>query len=133
MVWMHSPTPGNGKPNFDSDSIELAAQQLEQNGQQPLIMVDCSHANSNKDYRRQPEVCREIAKQVSAGEKRIFGVMMESNLVEGRQDVIKGQKLTYGQSITDACIAWETTEVLLQELADAVKQRREALSRKASA
>ena len=124
---------GNGKPNFDSDSIERAAQQLEQNGQQPLIMVDCSHANSNKDYRRQPEVCREIAKQVSGGEKRIFGVMMESNLVEGRQDVIKGQKLTYGQSITDACIAWETTEVLLQELADAVKQRRELLSRKVSA
>jgi 3-deoxy-7-phosphoheptulonate synthase len=96
-------------------------------------MVDCSHANSNKDYRRQVDVCRDIAKQVSSGEKRIIGVMMESHLVEGRQDVIKGQELTYGQSITDACIAWETTEVLLQELAEAVKQRREALSQQASA
>lgn len=124
---------GNGKPNYDSESIKQAAEQLQKNGLRPKMMVDCSHANSNKDYRRQVDVCREIAKQLSAGEKRIIGVMMESNLVEGRQDVIKGQKLTYGQSITDACIAWETTEVLLQELAEAVKQRREALSQEASA
>jgi 3-deoxy-7-phosphoheptulonate synthase len=96
-------------------------------------MVDCSHANSNKDYRRQADVCRDIAKQIRAGQTRIIGIMMESNLVEGRQDVIPGQKLTYGQSVTDACIAWETTEGLLQELAEAVRQRRQLASQKASA
>jgi 3-deoxy-7-phosphoheptulonate synthase len=96
-------------------------------------MVDCSHANSNKDYRRQADVCRDVARQLRAGETRITGVMMESNLVEGRQDVIAGQKLTYGQSITDACIAWETTDVLIHELADAVKQRRKLVSHKAPA
>ena len=124
---------GDGKPNYDSESIRYAAEQLQQNGLRPEIMVDCSHANSNKDYRRQADVCRDIARQLSAGETRIIGVMMESNLVEGRQDVIKGQKLTYGQSVTDACIAWETTEVLLQELAQAVKQRRKLVAERASA
>ncbi|MBT8129701.1 MAG: 3-deoxy-7-phosphoheptulonate synthase [Gammaproteobacteria bacterium] len=124
---------GDGKPNYDSESIGHAAEQLQQNGLRAAIMVDCSHANSNKDYRRQADVCRDVASQVSQGEQHIFGVMMESNLVEGRQDVIKGQKLTYGQSITDACIAWETTEVLLQELAQAVRQRRELTAQKASA
>ena len=124
---------GNNCPNYDAASIRQAAEQLQQNGLRSEVMVDCSHANSNKDYRRQADVCRDIAQQISAGEKRIIGVMMESNLVEGRQDVIPGQKLTYGQSITDACIAWETTEVLLKELAEAVKQRRELRSQKASA
>jgi 3-deoxy-7-phosphoheptulonate synthase len=122
---------GNGKPNYDKKSINRAAEQLQKSGLRPEVMVDCSHANSNKDYRRQVDVCRDVAKQISAGEKRIIGVMMESNLVEGRQDVVKGQELTYGQSITDACIAWETTEMLLQELAEAVKQRREVVSQKA--
>ena len=124
---------GNDKPNYDSESIKNATGQLQKNGLRPVVMVDCSHANSNKDYRRQADVCRDIAGQVGSGEKRIIGVMMESHLVEGRQDVIKGQELTYGQSITDACIAWETTEVLLQELAEAVKQRREVVSQQASA
>ena len=124
---------GNSKPNYDSDSIRQAAEQLQQNGLRPEVMVDCSHANSDKDYRRQPNVCRDIARQLRAGETRIIGVMMESNLVEGRQDVVPGQELTYGQSITDACIAWETTEVLLQELAEAVKQRRELTTKKVSA
>jgi 3-deoxy-7-phosphoheptulonate synthase len=124
---------GNNQPNYDSRSIAQAAEQLTQNGLRPEVMVDCSHANSNKDYRRQADVCRDVAKQLSAGETHIIGVMMESNLVEGRQDVIPGQKLTYGQSVTDACIAWETTEVLLQELAEAVKQRRKVVSHKASA
>ena len=125
---------GNGKPNYDSEQYQTCRRAITARmDSRPEVMVDCSHANSNKDYRRQADVCRDIAKQVSAGEKRIIGVMMESHLVEGRQDVIKGQELTYGQSITDACIAWETTEVLLQELAEAVKQRREVLSQQASA
>ncbi|MGB5278131.1 MAG: 3-deoxy-7-phosphoheptulonate synthase [Gammaproteobacteria bacterium] len=123
---------GNNQPNYDSGSIKQAAEQLQQNGLRPEVMVDCSHANSNKDYRRQADVCRDVARQLRAGETRIIGVMMESNLVEGRQDVITAQKLTYGQSITDACIAWETTDVLIHELADAVKQRRKLASQKAS-
>ncbi|MBT8127617.1 MAG: 3-deoxy-7-phosphoheptulonate synthase [Gammaproteobacteria bacterium] len=121
---------GNDKPNYDSDSIRQAAEQLQQNGLRPEVMVDCSHANSYKDYRRQANVCRDIATQLRAGESRIIGVMKESNLVEGRQDVVPGQKLTYGQSITDACIAWETTEILLPELAEAVKQRRKLIAQK---
>jgi 3-deoxy-7-phosphoheptulonate synthase len=89
-------------------------------------MVDCSHANSNKDYRRQVDVCQDVAGQIRNGERRIMGVMLESNLVEGRQDVEPDKELTYGQSVTDACIAWETTEGLLRELAGAVKARRGA-------
>jgi 3-deoxy-7-phosphoheptulonate synthase len=87
-------------------------------------MVDCSHANSSKDYLRQVDVCHDVAGQVSNGEKRIMGVMLESHLVEGRQDVVEGEELTYGQSVTDACINWPTTETLLRELAEAVKERR---------
>ena len=124
---------GDGKPNYDSASIKHASEQLQRNGLRSEVMVDCSHANSNKDYRRQVDVCRDVAAQISNGEKAIIGVMMESNLVEGRQDVIPGQKLTYGQSVTDACIAWETTEVLLNELAEAVRQRHKILSQQASA
>ena len=124
---------GNGKPNYDSASIAAASELLEKNGLRPEMMVDCSHANSNKDYRRQVDVCRDVCRQVSAGEKNIMGVMMESNLVEGRQDVIEDQKLTYGQSITDACIAWETTESLLNELAEAVRERRKVNSGRESA
>ncbi len=87
-------------------------------------MVDCSHANTNKDYRRQADVCRDVAGQIRNGDHRIMGVMLESHLVEGRQDVVPGKELTYGQSVTDACINWETTETLLRELAEAVKVRR---------
>ena len=124
---------GGRKPNYDAGSIQQAAEQLEMNGLKPQLMVDCSHANSNKDYHRQIDVCHDVARQVSKGEKRIIGVMIESHLVEGRQDVIASQKLTYGQSITDACISWESTETLLRELAIAVQKRRQASSQKASA
>jgi 3-deoxy-7-phosphoheptulonate synthase len=116
---------GGRKPNFDSASVQHAAEQLQQCGLQPCLMVDCSHANSNKDYRRQVDVCQDVAGQIRNGEKRIMGVMLESNLVEGRQDVEPGKELTYGQSVTDACINWESTENLLRELAAAVKARRE--------
>lgn len=124
---------GGKKPNYDADSIQHAAKQLEQNGLKSQLMVDCSHANSNKDYRRQIDVCRNVATQVGSGEKRIIGVMLESHLVEGRQDVISGQKLTYAQSVTDACISWESTETLLRELADAVRKRRQLSAQKVSA
>ena len=115
---------GGNKPNYDSESIQTAANQLESSGLRSSLMVDCSHANSNKDYLRQIDVCRDVAQQVSNGDKRIMGVMIESHLVEGRQDVVEGQDITYGQSITDACISWESTEILLRELAAAVQARR---------
>ena len=88
------------------------------------LMVDFSHANSRKDYRRQMEVADDIAGQLAAGNANIFGVMVESHLVEGRQDLKPGCELTYGQSVTDACIGWDDTEKLLTTLATAVKARR---------
>lgn len=115
---------GGKKPNYDSENVQHAAALLEKGGLHPNLMVDCSHANSNKDYRRQAEVCRDVANQIRRGEKRIMGVMLESNLVEGRQDVVHGKEPVYGQSITDACINWETTDILLRELSDAVRARR---------
>jgi 3-deoxy-7-phosphoheptulonate synthase len=116
---------GGKQPNYDSKSVQHAAEQLQKSGLQPYLMVDCSHANSSKDYHRQVDVCRDVASQIRGGEKRIMGVMLESHLVEGRQDVVPDQELTYGQSVTDACIGWEATEGLLRELAEAVKARRE--------
>ena len=83
-------------------------------------MIDCSHANSNKDHTRQPLVCRDVAAQIAAGNRNIIGVMLESNLVAGAQKLVPGQPLVYGQSITDACIDWAQTYPLLKELAAAV-------------
>jgi 3-deoxy-7-phosphoheptulonate synthase len=123
----------DGQPNYDARSVQHAAEQLEKYGLKPLMMVDCSHANSMKDYRRQVDVCNNIANQIADGENRIMGVMLESHLVEGRQDVIAGQPLTYGQSITDACISWETTEVCLRDLAAAVRKRRDINAQQATA
>jgi len=88
------------------------------------VMIDCSHANSNKDYTRQPLVCRDVAAQIASGDRRIIGVMLESNLVAGAQKLVPGQSLVYGQSITDACIAWDETLPLLRELAAAVRSAR---------
>jgi 3-deoxy-7-phosphoheptulonate synthase len=124
---------GGKQPNYDAKSVQHAAEQLEQYGLKPQVMVDCSHANSMKDYRRQVDVCNSVVSQVANGENRIMGVMLESHLVEGRQDVIPGQPLTYGQSITDACISWETTETCLRNLAEAVRKRRQINAQKASA
>ena len=87
-------------------------------------MIDTSHANSSKKPENQPLVAADIARQISGGEARITGVMMESNLVAGRQDVVPGKPLVYGQSITDGCIDWETTVQALNGLADAVQARR---------
>ena len=89
-------------------------------------MIDASHANSHKNPENQPLVVADIARQISNGEQRIIGVMIESNLVAGRQDVVPGKPLTYGQSITDGCIDWETTVSALNVLADAVAMRRKA-------
>ena len=124
---------GGKKPNYDAENIQLAAEQLEKYGLKPHVMVDFSHANSMKDFRRQIDVCNNVAGQISQGENRIMGVMLESHLVEGRQDVIPGQPLTYGQSITDACISWELTESCLKNLASAVRARRDINAQRASA
>jgi len=90
-------------------------------------MVDTSHGNSDKDYRRQPVAAHELAEQIAHGETAIFGVMMESFLVEGRQELVTPSTLRYGQSITDACMSWDTTVTVLGELARAVRDRRVAV------
>lgn len=116
---------GRTSTNYDESSIAQASSLLAKANLRQNIMVDCSHANSSKDYRRQPAVCRSIAKQIAAGERRIVGVMIESNLVAGSQKLQTGTPLRYGQSITDACIGWDETLPLLRELAAAVRSRGE--------
>ena len=115
---------GGKKPNYDAASVNSACKHLQEAGLEPKVMIDCSHANSGKDHKKQPSVCRDVAQQVAKGDQRIFGIMMESHLVGGRQDVVPGQCLTYGQSITDACMDWDTSAALALELAESVRQRR---------
>jgi len=116
---------GGKKPNYDADSVNIAAQQLREAKLPENIMIDASHANSEKKFKRQVEVSKNITEQIAAGDKRIMGIMLESHLIEGRQDVEDVESLTYGQSITDACINWETTVPVLQKLAEAVEKRRQ--------
>ena len=111
-------------PNFQVDEVRRAVAALEKVGLAPRVMIDCSHGNSGKDHRRQPAVARDIAAQIAGGSSFIGGVMVESHLVEGRQDPAPGRNLTYGQSITDACLAWQDTVPVLDELAAAVRARR---------
>lgn len=110
---------GGKEPNYDSEHVRAAAQELAKAGMPTKMMVDCSHANSRKDFRRQKEVAQDIAVQLAAGENDIMGVMVESHLVEGRQD----KPEVYGQSITDACIGWDATEEVLELLAKANRHR----------
>ncbi len=116
---------GGKHPNFDAASVQAAADELVKAKVRPKIMIDFSHANSQKDYRRQSEVGAEVARQMAAGDERIFGVMIESHLHAGRQDHVPGKALAYGQSITDGCIGWDDTVPLLERLAEAVRKRRE--------
>ena len=118
---------GGGRPNHDSQNIDSAAALLSQSGLPARMMVDCSHANSGKDFRRQPEVAANVAAQVAGGDMRIIGAMLESNIAEGAQEIVPGQPLTYGQSVTDSCMGWETTAGVLQTFADAVRARRRTL------
>jgi 3-deoxy-7-phosphoheptulonate synthase len=115
---------GGKTPNYDQVSVENAAAELVKANLRPAIMIDASHANSSKHPEKQPEVLAAIGTQLAAGDRRIIGVMVESNLVAGRQDLVPGKPLTYGQSITDGCIAWDTTVAALEQLADAVEERR---------
>jgi 3-deoxy-7-phosphoheptulonate synthase len=116
---------GGKHPNYDMFSVDDASALLVKAGLPARIMIDASHANSRKIPARQVDVTSDIATQVARGSRSIFGLMLESNLVEGRQDVVAGQALTYGKSITDPCMSWEDTESLLQELATAARLRRQ--------
>ncbi|HVY21666.1 MAG TPA: 3-deoxy-7-phosphoheptulonate synthase [Bauldia sp.] len=115
---------GGKLPNYDQVSVESAASELVKAGLRPAIMIDASHANSSKKPENQPRVLEAVGMQLLAGDRRIIGVMVESNLVAGRQDLVPGKPLTYGQSITDGCIGWDTTVDALERLADAVEERR---------
>ena len=116
---------GGKQPNYDAASVDDASALLEKAELPVRIMIDASHANSRKIHERQIDVTQDIARQVAGGDQRIFGVMLESHLLPGRQSVKPGTELVYGQSITDACIGWDDTEPLLQHLADSVKRRRQ--------
>ncbi|NKF51329.1 3-deoxy-7-phosphoheptulonate synthase AroG [Shewanella sp. WXL01] len=118
---------GGKTPNYSAEHVKVITEQLEQSKLESNIMIDFSHANSNKDYRRQMVVAESVSAQISEGNHSIFGVMVESHLVEGRQDIVTGKELVYGQSVTDACIGWDDTEKLLQQLSDAVIARGEAV------
>ncbi|WBQ02806.1 3-deoxy-7-phosphoheptulonate synthase [Kribbella sp. CA-293567] len=111
-------------PNYDAESVAAATGLLGKGGLPERVVIDASHGNSRKDHRRQPVVAAEIGEQVAAGNQAIVGVMLESFLVEGRQDLDPTEPLTYGQSITDACLSWETTETVLEGLRDAAIRRR---------
>lgn len=117
---------GGATPNYDAASVDAACADLAKQGVAQRLMIDVSHANSSKKPENQPVVSADVAAQVASGDDRIVGVMIESNLVAGRQEVVPGKPLVYGQSITDGCIDWATTETVLQGLADAVAQRRVA-------
>jgi 3-deoxy-7-phosphoheptulonate synthase len=115
---------GGRKPNYDAAHVEEAARQLARAGLLPRVMIDFSHGNSQKEFKRQLEVGADVARQIAGGDQRIMGAMVESHLLEGRQDVVPGQALVRGQSITDACIGWDDSVGLLHTLAEAVRRRR---------
>ena len=115
---------GGQTPNYDADSVDAACKALGAAGLSQKLMIDLSHANSSKKFEKQVDAGLDVAGQIAAGDERIAGVMAESHLVAGRQDLVQGKPLVYGQSITDACIGWDDTRRLLEALADAVKARR---------
>ena len=115
---------GGKAPNYDAASVDAAARELASSGLAPHLMIDFSHANSSKQYQKQVEVAADVAGQVARGDSRIVGVMLESHLNAGRQDLVPGKPLQYGVSITDACIAWDDTVATLETLAQGVRARR---------
>ncbi|HLE94146.1 MAG TPA: 3-deoxy-7-phosphoheptulonate synthase AroG [Sulfuricaulis sp.] len=115
---------GGKTPNYDAASVEAAARGLAEAGLAQRLMIDFSHSNSSKNAQKQIDVGHDVARQVAGGEDRIFGIMVESHLKAGRQDLLPGKPLIYGQSITDGCIGWEDSRKLLDTLAEAVRKRR---------
>jgi 3-deoxy-7-phosphoheptulonate synthase len=116
---------GGKSPNYDAASVQAACEELKEAKLPERLMVDCSHANAAKDYRRQAEVAADLGRQIAGGERRIVGVMVESHLVAGRQNLEPGTPLAFGQSITDGCLGWDDSVRLLAGLAEAVAARRE--------
>jgi 3-deoxy-7-phosphoheptulonate synthase len=110
-------------PNYDTEHIAKVADRLAHRGLREAVMVDCSHGNSRKDHLKQIEVAADVSRQIAGGSTRVFGVMLESHLVEGRQDYVPGQPAVYGQSITDACLSLAQTEPILEQLANAQTKR----------
>ncbi|WP_118985385.1 3-deoxy-7-phosphoheptulonate synthase AroG [Photorhabdus sp. CRCIA-P01] len=115
---------GGKEPNYSSEHVSAVKQGLEKAGLPTRIMIDFSHANSSKQFKKQMDVCSDVSQQIIAGEKAIIGVMVESHLEEGNQNPDSGLPLVYGKSITDACIGWADTEILLRQLSSAIKARR---------
>lgn len=115
---------GGKAPNYDSASVDAACKELASAGLSAKVMIDCSHANSRKQYKLQMEVAQDVADQLASGDDRIIGLMLESHLKEGRQEHTPGCTLEYGKSITDPCLGWEDTLALLETLASAVRARR---------
>ncbi len=115
---------GGQEPNYDAAHVDAAAKEIAASALAARLMVDLSHANSSKDFKRQIEVGKDVAAQLAAGEDRIMGVMIESHLVEGRQNLVPDQPLEYGKSITDACIGWEDSLAVLEILAQGMRARR---------
>ncbi|MCW7550239.1 3-deoxy-7-phosphoheptulonate synthase [Photorhabdus luminescens] len=115
---------GGKEPNYSSEHVAVVKQDLEKAGLPARIMIDFSHANSSKQFKKQMDVCSDVSRQLIAGEKAIIGVMVESHLEEGNQNPDSGLPLVYGKSITDACIGWADTEILLRQLSSAIKARR---------
>jgi 3-deoxy-7-phosphoheptulonate synthase len=115
---------GGKQPNYDAKSVAAACEELAKAKLPQRLMVDCSHANAAKQYQRQADVAADIGAQLAGGEKSLVGVMVESNLVEGRQDIVEGKPLRYGQSVTDPCLGWDASVKLLDTLAGAVRKRR---------
>jgi 3-deoxy-7-phosphoheptulonate synthase len=124
---------GGRTPNYDAASVAAACSALSAAGLPERLMIDLSHANSAKDHRRQRDVASAVCAQLRAGERRIVGVMIESNLKGGRQDIVPGRPLAYGQSVTDACLGWDESVPLVEELAAAVRRRRAVSSPRRSA
>jgi 3-deoxy-7-phosphoheptulonate synthase len=119
---------GGREPNYDAASVDAACRELGQAGLAARLMIDCSHANCRKQHKLQLEVAREVGEQVGRGDDRIVGAMVESHLVEGRQDLGTGKPLEYGRSITDPCLGWEDSTAVLERLAESVRMRRLALA-----
>lgn len=115
---------GSAGTNYDAKSVDAACAALTKAGLTPQVMIDFSHANSSKQHKRQINVGQDVGHQIAGGDERIVGVMIESHLVEGRQDIKPEGQMTYGQSVTDACIHWDDTTEVLRHLAQSVEQRR---------
>ena len=118
---------GGKAPNFDAASVQAACDEMAKAGLAQRVMIDASHANSLKKPENQPAVCADVGSQIAHGETRVMGLMIESHLVAGRQDLIAGQPLVYGQSVTDGCIDWDSSVKVLEALAESVRERRRTL------